>query len=254
MAGTDPQLILPRWPAPQRVRAVATTRQGGVSQGAYASLNLGDHVADDPAAVAANRDRLGDWLGLETPPAWLVQVHGVAVAPAHQAPPGTRADGAWTHQPGIPCVVLTADCLPVLFCDRAGRHVAAAHAGWRGLAGGVLEATVAALQSAGAPASDLLAWLGPAIGPGAYEVGEDVRSAFLAADSEAAAAFTASRPGHWWLDLYAAARARLARAGVTAVYGGGFCTHAEPGRFFSHRRDGVTGRQATLIWLASPSP
>lgn len=251
MAGSGLHLIQPDWPAPATVRAVATTRTGGVSAGPYASLNLGDHVDDDPAAVVANRRRLVEVLGLPAEPAWLAQVHGVAVAEAGQAAPGTRADAAIARRPGAVCAVLTADCLPVLFCDRAGRHVAAAHAGWRGLAAGVLEATVAALAASGAPAHTLLAWLGPAIGPRAYEVGDDVRGAFLQADAAAVSAFAASRPGHWWLDLYTAARSRLDQAGVTAIYGGGFCTHADAARFFSHRRDGVTGRQATLVWLRS---
>jgi len=249
VARTGLELIRPDWPAPGGVQAVATTRGGGVSTGSYKSLNLGDHVADDPAAVAANRRLLGQGLDLPAEPAWLAQVHGVAVTRADQSAPGTRADASITLRPRVVCAVLTADCLPVLFCDRAGRHVAAAHAGWRGLAAGVLEATVAALEAAGAPAHTLLAWLGPAIGPRAYEVGDDVRGAFLQADTSAVSAFAFSRPGHWWLDLYAAARLRLARAGVTAIYGGGFCTHGERERFFSHRRDGITGRQATLIWL-----
>lgn len=250
MAGSELQLIRPQWPAPAAVQAVATTRAGGVSEGIYASLNLGDHVGDDPAAVTANRTLLRQRLALPAEPAWLAQVHGVAVVEAEHAAPGTCADASIASRPGLICAVLTADCLPVLFCDREGRHVAAAHAGWRGLAAGVLEATLAALARAGAPASSLLAWLGPAIGPGAYEVGEEVRGAFLRADPSAAGAFAPSKPGHWYLDLYAAARLRLARAGVTSIHGGDFCTHGEADRFFSHRRDGVTGRQATLIWLA----
>jgi hypothetical protein len=159
------------------------------------------------------------------------------------------ADASWATAPGVVCAVLTADCLPVLFCNRDGTHVAAAHAGWRGLTAGVLESTVAWLAADGVRPESLLAWLGPAIGPANYEVGAEVRDAFLRTDTAAAAAFEPNRPGHWRLDLYAAARRRLRRAGVTAIYGGDRCTLADPARFFSHRRDGVTGRQASLIWL-----
>ena len=242
-------LIVPEWPAPARVRAVATTRAGGGSTGSYATLNLGDHVGDDPARVQDNRKQLTNALGLTRDPWWLHQVHGTAVVTAGDGPPRPTADASLTSEIGLACVVLTADCLPVLFCNRAGTLVAAAHAGWRGLAGGILEATVAALSRAGAPPPELLAWLGPAIGPAAYEVGADVRDAFLHADPAAGPCFSPTRPGHWLLDLYAAARLRLAQAGVTAVWGGGLCTHAQPERFYSHRRDGVTGRQATLVWL-----
>lgn len=246
-------LIRPGWPAPARVQAVATTRTGGVSGGAWASLNLGDHVQDEPAAVRHNRALLRAGLGLPAEPAWLRQVHGTGVVDASVAGPAPVADAAWTTVAGTVCAVLTADCLPVLFCNPAGTHVAAAHAGWRGLAAGVLESTVAWLSAAGARPDSLLAWLGPAIGPASYEVGSDVRDEFLRGDPEAASAFRATRPGHWLLDLYSAARLRLRRAGVTAVYGGDYCTLAEPGLFFSHRRDGLTGRQATLIWIDEPS-
>jgi YfiH family protein len=242
-------LITPDWPAPRRVRALATTRVSGASTPPWASLNLGDHVGDAAAAVRHNRKLLVDGLELPAEPAWLQQVHGTAVVDAAAIDARTAADASWTTAPGIVCAVLTADCLPVLFCNRAGTHVAAAHAGWRGLAAGVLESTVGWLAADGARPDSLLAWLGPAIGPDSYEVGAEVREAFLRADPAAAAAFRASRPGHWLLDLYAAARLRLRRAGVTAVFGGNHCTLAEPERFFSHRRDGVTGRQATLIWL-----
>lgn len=245
----SPVLVHPEWPAPARVRAVATTRVGGGSVGCYAALNLGDHVGDDYACVESNRAQLARVPGLIRDPWWLNQVHGTAVVAAGDGPPRPVADASLTAEAGLACVVLTADCLPVLFCNRAGTLVAAAHAGWRGLAGGLLEATVAALSRAGAPPPELLAWLGPAIGPAAYEIGAEVRDAFLAADPAASGCFSPTRPGHWLLDLYAAARLRLARAGVTAVWGGGFCTHAEPERFYSHRRDGVTGRQATLVWL-----
>ncbi len=235
--------LLPDWPAPARVRALVTTRAGGVSRGPYASMNPADHVGDDPAAVAENRARLRKWLPAE--PLWLNQVHGTAVYRVEQG--GSReADAAVSRTPGAVCAVLTADCLPVLLCDRAGTVVAAAHAGWRGLAAGVIEATVAAMAS---PAAELLAWLGPAIGPAAFQVGEEVRAAFLAVDPDAAAAFVADGPGKWRADLYDLARRRLARVGVMAVYGGGLCTHSDARRFFSYRRDGPTGRMASLVWL-----
>lgn len=244
-------LIRPAWPAPGRVRSVATTRTGGSSGGPYATLNLGDHVGDDPAAVAANRARLRAELGLSREPAWLRQVHGAAVV--HAADPGgepPEADAAWTDRPGVACAVLTADCLPVLLCDRAGTRVAALHGGWRGLAAGVIEATLAAIEGSGVPPGELLAWLGPAIGPEAYEVGDEVRRALAARDPDAAAAaYQQTRPGHGHLDLYAYARARLEALGVPAVFGGDRCTLTDSGRFYSYRRDGTCGRQATLVWL-----
>lgn len=236
--------LIPDWPAPACVRAVSTTREGGVSVGPYASLNLGDHVGDDPRAVAENRARLGRLLGLAQEPAWLRQVHGTAVADARNAP--AEADASVARAPGPACVVMTADCLPVLFCDRSGTRVAAAHAGWRGLAAGVLEATVAAL---GGEPEALLAWLGPAIGPASFEVGVEVREAFLAHDAHAAEAFRPSPGGRWLADLYALARLRLARAGLTAVYGGGLDTYADAARFYSFRRESTCGRMASLIWL-----
>lgn len=247
-------LIRPDWAAPVHVRAVATTRTGGASRLPWASLNLGDHVGDDPLAVARNRGLLRDALGLPREPVWLKQVHGTAVVDAAVAGDRAAADASWTTSPGIVCAVLTADCLPVLFCNRMGTHVAAAHAGWRGLAAGVLESTVAWLAAAGARPESLLAWLGPAIGPESYEVGGEVREAFLRSDPSAEAAFRPGRPDRWLLDLYGAARHRLRRAGVMAVSGGDYCTLADPDRFFSHRRDGVTGRQATLIWLEEKVP
>ena len=233
------------WPAPPVVRSCITTRQGGVSVGPWAGLNLGAHVGDDPSAVAANRRRLVDALGCS--PAWLDQTHSVDVVRADPSQV-LSADASWTDQPGVACAIMTADCLPVLFCDRAGTRVAAAHAGWRGLAGGVIEQTLAAL---GVPADQLLVWLGPAIGPDAFEVGEDVRQAFINDDPVAVQAFEpAHRAGHYFADIYRLARQRLDRAGVTAVYGGGLCTVGDSGRFYSYRRDGQTGRFASLIWLS----
>lgn len=246
---TGLSLIRPDWAAPACVHAVATTRNGGASRAPWSALNLGDHVGDDPATVLHNRELLRDALELPGDPAWLQQVHGTAVVDAARAGEREAADASWTTSRGVVCAVLTADCLPVLFCNRAGTHVAAAHAGWRGLAAGVLESTVAWLAADGVRPDSLLAWLGPAIGPATYEVGDEVREAFLRADPGAGSAFRPGRPGHWRLDLYGAARQRLRRAGVTAISGGNFCTLAEPERFFSHRRDGVTGRQATLVWL-----
>jgi YfiH family protein len=240
------EFIFPDWPVPANVRAAVTTRMGGVSAGPFASLNLGDHVGDEPAAVAENRARLVRGLALPAEPRWLKQVHGTCALDAAAAVTGCEADATFASLPGIVCAVLTADCLPVLFCDRAGTRVAAAHAGWRGLAAGVLERTVDAL---GAAPADVLAWLGPAIGPQAFLVGEEVRTAFLSQDQATAAAFRPHREGRWLADLYALARRRLSRHGVDAVYGGGLCTFSDPMQFFSYRRDGTTGRMASLIWL-----
>ncbi len=235
--------LLPDWPAPANVRACVTTRAGGVSTEPFASFNLGDHVEDEPQAVATNRQRLREALGCE--PAWLRQVHSPDAVPADYTQVLT-ADANWTEIPGRACAVLTADCLPALFCDRAGTRVAAAHAGWRGLAGGVLENTVAAL---GVVPDELLVWLGPAIGPQSFEVGPEVREAFLAVHEQTESAFQPSRnPGKSMADIYALARIRLAAAGVTAVYGGGLDTFSDP-RFFSYRRAARTGRFASLIWL-----
>ncbi|OOG86525.1 multi-copper polyphenol oxidoreductase [Pseudomonas sp. A25(2017)] len=235
--------LTPDWPAPARVKACVTTRVGGVSLAPFDSLNLGDHVGDEPAAVAENRRRLTDQFAIT--PAWLQQVHGIAVVEADPAQVAT-ADASWTDTPGIACTAMTADCLPVLFCNRAGTRVAAAHAGWRGLANGVLEAT---LDSLAVPADEILAWLGPAIGPQAFEVGPEVREAFIVQLPQAAQAFTASpNAGKFLADIYTLARLRLAARGVTAVYGGGLCTVTDP-RFFSYRRNPRTGRFASLIWI-----
>ena len=225
------------------MKACVTTRAGGVSLAPFDSLNLGDHVDDDPVAVAENRRRLTDRFAIR--PAWLQQVHGVAVVEADPAQVAT-ADASWTATPGIACTAMTADCLPVLFCNRAGTRVAAAHAGWRGLANGVLEATLDSLQ---VPPDEILAWLGPAIGPQAFEVGPEVRDAFIAQLPQAAQAFVPSHnAGKFLADIYALARLRLAARGVTAVYGGGLCTVTDP-RFFSYRRNPRTGRFACLIWI-----
>jgi YfiH family protein len=240
--------IVPDWPAPSVVQARVTTRSGGVSAAPFDSFNLGTHVGDQPEAVAANRALLRQHLPAE--PLWLEQVHGIAVETA-DAGGGEKgvvcADASVARTPGVVCTVMTADCLPVLFCDAAGTVVAAAHAGWRGLVAGVLEATLT--RMAVAP-DQVMAWLGPAIGPTAFEVGDEVRAAFVAVDPAATAAFVAREaPGKWLADLFTLARLRLARAGVRRVYGGGLCTFNDADRFFSYRRDGKTGRFASLIWL-----
>ncbi len=240
------QLITAEWSAPPNVRALTTTRSGGASRGPYESFNLGDHVGDEPAAVQRNRALLREALHLPAEPLWLTQVHGTNVVEAATAPSGVTADGAWTDRPGVVLAVLTADCLPVFLCDRAGTKIALLHAGWRGLAAGVIEAGVVRL---GVPGAELFAWLGPAIGPDSYEVGEEVRAAFVAHDAAAAQAFRANGPGRWRADLYALARQRLRALGVPAVHGGGHCTRREAGRFYSYRRDGQCGRMASLLWL-----
>ncbi|EGV32915.1 Multi-copper polyphenol oxidoreductase, laccase [Thiorhodococcus drewsii AZ1] len=241
--------ILPDWPAPANVRAVSTTRVGGLSCGPYASLNLADHVGDDSGAVERNRRRLVQSLNLPGEPCWLNQVHGCRVVGADAD--GADADASVATEPGAVCAVMTADCLPLLICDDRGTRVAAVHAGWRGLAGGVIESAIDAVG--GAP-ERLLVWLGPAIGPDAFEVGPEVREAFVAGSPEAVDAFRSSAGGskdeRWLADLFTLARQRLARRGVRRVFGGGDCTLSQPERFFSYRRDGVTGRMASLIWLA----
>ena len=237
--------ICPDWPAPARVRALSTTRVGGVSVAPYDSLNLGTHVGDDLAAVETNRARLRSVLPGE--PGWLNQVHGTAVIDAAACIGVPDADAAVSCSSGVVCTVMTADCLPLLMCDRAGTVVAAVHAGWRGLQGGVVEAGVAAMKVA---PSEILAWLGPAIGPQAFEVGSEVRAAFMAVDRQAEDAYRpAEAPAKWLADLYLLARQRLAALGVAGIYGGDRCTFSESDCFFSYRRDGATGRMASLIWL-----
>lgn len=239
-----PELIVPDWPAPPGVRALSTTRGGGCSQPPWASFNLGDHVGDASSAVAANRAALRGHLPAE--PVWLRQVHGTRCVDAAGVVAGIEADASFTRKRGVVCAVMTADCLPVLVCAEDGSVVGVAHAGWRGLAAGVVESLVAAMD---VPGERLLAWLGPAIGPRAFEVGGEVRDAFIATDAGAAAAFVAQRDGKWLADLYLLARRRLGALGVRRVHGGGYCTVGASERFFSFRRDGVTGRMATLIWI-----
>ena len=238
--------IAPDWPAPSAVHAASSTRTGGASRGPWQTLNLADHVADDGDAVRRNRERLRIELGLPEEPRWLDQRHGPRVVEARAAPSRAPADGIVARESGVVCAVLAADCMPVLLCDRDATVVAALHAGWRGIAAGIVEAGVGA---AGDPGR-LMAWLGPAIGPERYEVGPEVRGAILAGDPDAHGAFRPSgAPGRWLADLERLVRRRLARCGVRSVHGGGTCTASDPERFFSHRRDGVTGRMATLVWL-----
>ena len=236
--------IAPDWPVPSGVQAFVTTRNGGCSTAHYASLNLGLRVGDNPESVARNRQRVRALLPSD--PKWLQQVHGTTVVDAADIQGESAADAAFTRTPRVVCTVQIADCLPVLLCDLAGTIVAAVHAGWRGLASGVIERTVEAMRC---PGSALMAWLGPAIGPKAFEVGPDVLEAFTRRDSQSISAFVPLREGKWLADLFALAHGRLATLGVTRVFGGGLCTYSDPARFFSHRRDRVTGRQAAFIWL-----
>lgn len=241
MAG--PIFITPDWPAPANVKALQTTRNGGVSTGVYASLNLGDHVKDHHQHVAANRQFLSAYLPSE--PVWLNQVHGVRVIDAALSSCLESADASFATRKQVVCVAMTADCLPVLLCDQNGTVVAAIHAGWRSLCDGVIEATVNAMP---VQANQLMAWLGPAIGPAAFEVGGEVRAQFVTQDAQAEFAFQPK--GDKWLgDLYAIARQRLQTLGISKVYGGGHCTFNEPDTFFSFRRDGDTGRMGSFIWL-----
>jgi YfiH family protein len=237
-------LITPGWPAPANVKALQTTRLGGVSSVPYGSLNLGDHVGDAPLAVAHNRMSLNTLLPSE--PVWLQQAHGTLVANADNASCLPQADACVARHRAAVCVVMTADCLPVLLCDKQGSVVGAAHAGWKGLAAGIIESTVQAMNVA---PQNLMVWLGPAISQDAFEVGDEVRAAFIAAQSQAAAVFIPGQHGKWLADLYALARLRLNALGITQIYGGDYCTYREHKRFFSYRRDGVTGRMGTFIWL-----
>lgn len=242
-------LLLPDWPAPASVKACSTLRTGGVSLPPYDSLNLGTHVGDELASVLENRQRLVKYAHLPQMPHWLEQVHGtdvVHLVAGQNSESRYVADAVYSHQPQQVCAVMTADCLPVLFCSRSGDEVAAAHAGWRGLCAGVLESTVR--QFSAAPA-EIMAWLGPAIGPQAFEVGSDVRDAFMAREPVAREAFVAQTGGKYLADIYHLARLRLRLAGISQIYGGDLCTLSDRSRFFSYRRDGITGRMASLIWL-----
>jgi polyphenol oxidase len=256
MSGGNPDVITPEWPAPPGVRAAFTLRAGGVSVAPYDSLNLGAGIGDAPEAVSENRRRVREKLRLPVEPGWLQQVHGVQVVALGATAGGSAdvsgslpiGDASVAWGVGQVCAIRVADCMPVLFAARDGSAVGAAHAGWRGLAGGVLEATVDRL---GISASQLIAWMGPAIGPKHFEVGDEVRAAFTAADPGATSAFVANTRQRWQCDLYALARRRLAAIGVSGIYGGGWCTFAESERFFSYRRSAQCGRMAALIWIES---
>ena len=238
------------WPAPANIRAFTTLRTGpGASRAPFDAFNLGLRSGDDPDAARGNRAALHAEIATPQAPRWLQQVHGIEVARFADADDGGEersADAAVTDMPGLPLAILTADCLPVLFAAEDGREVGAAHAGWPGLSAGVLEATLAAMRT---PASKLLAWIGPGAGPARYEVGENVYAAFVGPDAGAAGHFVPTRPGHWLADLPALARRRLAAAGVQRVFGGSECTISDPARWYSYRRDGATGRMASLIWI-----
>lgn len=236
--------IKPDWQLPEGVHAAVTLRSGGVSQGLYASLNPASHVNDAADAVLTNRAMIKQMLALPAEPVWLQQVHGVDVVKADQVTDLPEADASFTDQSGVVCAVLTADCLPVLFCGDQGAVIGAAHAGWRGLQVGVIEQTIAAMNC-----RDLQVWLGPAIGPAHFEVGDEVREAFVSQNANASVAFSATQAGKWLADIYQLARIRLANLGVEQVYGGGLCTVSDAQRFYSYRRDGAaTGRMASLIW------
>jgi YfiH family protein len=240
------KIIVPQWPMPEGVGACSSTRVGGVSLPPYDALNLGAHCGDNPEAVEENRRRFYEAAAFPSPPVWLEQVHGNAVLTLTSGEYASkRADASYSNKPGLVCAVMTADCLPVLFCNKAGTEVAAAHAGWRGLCDGVLEETVAHFKD---QPENILAWLGPAIGPQAFEVGPEVREAFMAKDDKADSAF---RPAgeKYFADIYQLARQRLANVGVTEVFGGERCTLSEKDDFFSYRRDRTTGRMASFIWL-----
>ncbi|EAT11562.1 peptidoglycan editing factor PgeF [Bermanella marisrubri] len=232
------------WPVPKHIKTLITTRDGGVSSAPYDSLNLGHHVEDDPQAVKENRSRLYQHLPGE--PAWLQQVHGTVVVDANTAQSGIEADAVFSDSPAAVCAVMTADCLPVLFTNVQGTKVAAAHAGWKGLMEGVLEATLSKFSGDDV----IIAYLGPAIGPNAFEVGPEVRDGFIERNADAESCFRASsNKGKWLGDMYALARIRLLAQGVKRIYGGMECTFTQEDKYFSYRRDGMTGRMASCIWI-----
>lgn len=241
-------MLTPNWPAPLNVKAVSTTRQGGFSQAPFDSMNVGTHVGDDASVVKKNRDQLKQLIHLPNSPLWLTQVHGTDVIHTSSWKKSSQADAIYSDQPNQVCAIMTADCLPVLFTDRQGKQVAAAHAGWRGLLNGVLENTVSQFTGA---REDILVWLGPAIGPSQFEVGQEVYAAFTAYSQDAKQAFKVSDQTHYLADIYLLAKQRLSALGITQIYGGDFCTVTEKQRFFSYRRDGITGRMVSLIWIAA---
>ena len=241
--------ITPNWPAPANVKALQTTRAGGISRGSYNSLNFGSHVNDEPMHVAHNRQLLSDFLPSE--PVWLNQVHGINAVDAAQTDCLPAADASFSTRKNVVCVTMTADCLPILLCNQAGTAVASIHAGWRGLCDGIIDATVSKMP---VNSADLIAWLGPAIGPNAFEVGAEVREQFMIKDAKSEIAFKKQGENQaqdkWLADIYKIATQRLNNLGITQIYGGGECTYTDKEKFFSFRRDGQTGRMATLIWLS----
>jgi len=241
-------VLTPDWPAPLNVKAVSTTRQGGFSQAPFDSMNVGTHVGDDASVVKKNRDQLKQLINLPNSPLWLEQVHGTDVIHTSSWKKSSQADAIYSDQPNQVCAIMTADCLPVLFTDRQGKQVAAAHAGWRGLLNGVLENTVSQFTGV---REDILVWLGPAIGPSQFEVGQEVYAAFTAYSQDAKQAFKVSDQTHYLADIYLLAKQRLSALGITQIYGGDFCTVTEKQRFFSYRRDGITGRMVSLIWIVA---
>lgn len=236
--------IFPDWPVPENIKATVTTRTGGYSQSPFNGFNLATHVEDEHDAVIKNRKMLTEALQLPSEPVWLEQVHSAVAIEASNK--NRKADASYTNQINTVCAVMTADCLPVLFCNKHGTQVAAAHAGWRGLADGILEATIDAMNE---KTNELMVWMGPAIGPDVFEVGDEVRDAFIQVLPQAEQAFTQKNPGCWLADMYLLARQRLEQKGITDIYGGGYCTYTEKERFYSYRRDGKTGRMASLIWI-----
>jgi len=242
----SPGFLQPDWPAPPGVHALVTLRTGGFSTGPYTSFNLAAHTDDDPAAVSRNRELLRTYFRLPSEPVWLHQVHSNRMVEAGPDSGGAEADGCSTSTAGKVCAVMTADCLPVLICNRTGTRVAAAHAGWRGLHKGIITNAISMFNSGPA---ELMVWLGPAIGPQAFEVGADVIRSFTASSSENATAFKQTDDQHWLCDLYTLARLELAGLGVTSVFGGNQCTYTDELRFYSYRRNSITGRMASIIWL-----
>ena len=241
-----PEFIIPDWPAPGNIRATVSTRRGGYSKPPFDGFNLGDHVGDESDAVNKNRRLLNEALSLPGEPAWLEQIHTTNVVNAAKVNSPVRADASFTAEKNMVCVVMTADCLPVFFCSEDGSEVAVVHAGWRGLAAGVLEATVKKLKS---PAKEIMAWMGPAIGPEYFEVGGEVRDAFMKQNPATENAFSKNQNGKWLADIYSLARVRLEQVGVRNISGGDFCTYKNAEQFYSYRRDGKTGRMASLIWI-----
>ena len=245
------QYIIPDWPVAAHVKSVITTRYGGASRGCYAGFNVADHVGDDADTVAANRKQLAQDLELPGEPLWLEQVHGTRVVDAGGAQPGEQADGSFTHTRNRVCAVMTADCLPLLLCDKSGSRVAALHAGWRGLAAGIIER---GMEQLAVPGEELIVYLGPAIGPSVFEVGDEVREQFCRQDDVAAEAFRKAGPNKWLADIYLLARQRLHQRHVSQIYGGGRCTYTEAAEFFSYRRDGQCGRMVSMVWMDDKSP